>query len=214
MEHVVRSTSWRACFGAETRPYGTGSRVAHIEVTQEELTAGAFPPVCAKTGKTTQAVVDLRVVIMPRWSRLLLLLGVLPWFIARPVIGQGFIARIPLTEDLVARVTKSRADLTAAMLGGVFATIIGSFVPRDDLQVAFVGLGFLIVVGSVTALILGERDYGIDIRPTTWETVMLRRIHPRFRDALVRGDLTINEPSVGAIVADAQASAQAADPWG
>ena len=156
-----------------------------------------FPPVCAKTGKTTQAVVDLRVVIMPRWSRLLLLLGVLPWFIARPVIGQGFIARIPLTEDLVARVTKSRADLTAAMLGGVFATIIGSIVPRDDLQVAFVGLGFLIVVGSVTALILGERDYGIDIRPTTWETVMLRRIHPRFRDALVRGDLTINEPSVG-----------------
>ena len=187
--------------------------MAQIEVTEEELIAGSFPPVCAKTGVATPRLVDLRLTIMPRWSRILLVLGVIPWLVARPLLGRKIVARVPLAETLAKRVTRSRADLTASMLGGLLATALGAFAPRDDLQVSLVGAGFLIVVGSVVALVLGERDYGIDLRPTPWETVTMRRIHARFRDALVRGDATIDQTSVEEIITTAQAASARPDPW-
>lgn len=187
--------------------------MAHIEVTEEELIAGSFPPICAKTGEPTPRLVDVKLVIMPRWSRLLLVLAVVPWLLARPFLGRTVVARLPLTDELAARMTKSRADLVAAMLGGLMATALGAFIPNDQLQVALVGVGFLLVIGTVVALVLGERDYGIDLRATPWDTVMLRRIHPRFRDALVRGEAHINEPTVREVIEQAQAAATAPDPW-
>ena len=150
---------------------------------------------------------------MPRWSRVLLVLGVAPWFLARPLIGRRVLVRIPLAESLADRIAKSRADLVAVMAGGLFATIAGAFIPRDDLQVALVAAGFLIVTGSLVALVMGERDYGVDLRPTAWGTVTLRRIHPRFRDALVRGDVAIGTPSIGEIVSSAAVRATVGDPW-
>ena len=187
--------------------------MAHIEVTEEELATGRFPPVCAKTGEPTTTRADLSITIMPRWSRILLVLGVLPWFVARPLIGRRLEAKVPLLDSLASRRARSRADLVAAMFGGLLATAFGSLIPRDDLQVGLVGVGFVIVVGTVVALAYGERDYGVDLRPTPWDTVEMRRIHPRFRDALVRGQLPIGEPSVGEIVTSAQAASQAPDPW-
>ena len=104
--------------------------MAHIEVTEEELTTGRFPPVCAKTGEPTTTLADLSITIMPRWSRLLLVLGVVPWFIARPLIGRRLDARVPLLESLERRRARSRADLVAAMFGGLLATAFGSLIPR------------------------------------------------------------------------------------
>jgi len=143
----------------------------------------------------------------------LLVLSVVPWFLARPFVGRTILAKLSLAQTLAQRVSKSRADLVAAMLGGLMATALGAFIPQDELQVAYVGVGFLLVVGTVVALVLGERYYGIYLRPTPWETVQMRRIHPRFRDALVRGVATINEPSIAEIVTTAQEAAVAADPW-
>ena len=151
---------------------------------------------------------------MPRWCRLLLVLGVVPWFLARPFLGHTVTARVPLAEDLAKRVSKSRSDLAAAMLGGLLVTVTGAFIPRDDLQVGLVAVGFLIVTGSLVALVMGERDYGIDLRPTPWETVMMRRIHPKFRDALVRGKAHIGQASVEEIIEAGRTAAQSPDPWG
>ncbi len=187
--------------------------MAQIEVTEEELITGSFPPVCAKTGKSTTRIVDVPITVMPRWSRVLVVLGVIPWLFARPLIGRKIVARLPLAESLPDRVTKSRVDLTAAMLGGILATTLGAFVPQDELQVSLVAVGFLIVVGSMLALILGERDYGIDLRPTRWETSIMRRVHGRFRDALVRGDARIGPPTVEDMITTAGAAAVAPDPW-
>lgn len=187
--------------------------MAHIEVTEEELVEGRFPPVCAKTGEPTETVAEIPLTIMPRWSRILLVLGVVPWFVARPFIGRRIVARLPLAEKLVKRRTRSRADLVSAMFGGLLATALGSLIPRDELQVALVGVGFVIVIATVVALVMGERDYGVDVRPTPWETVTLQRVHPRFRDALVRGDLPIGSPSVGEIIESARAASSTPDPW-
>lgn len=187
--------------------------MAHIEVTEEELVEGRFPPVCAKTGEPTDSTVEIQLTIMPRWTRLLLVLGIVPWFVARPFLGRKVVARLPLSETLVRRRTRSRADLVSAMFGGLLATALGSLIPRDDLQVALVGVGFLIVIATVVALALGERDYGVEVRPTAWGTITLRRIHPRLRDALVRGDLPMGSPSVGEIIDAARAAASTPDPW-
>ena len=219
-EHVRRRlkslTAKRRCILAA--PIGSrrarNLNVAHIEVTEEELIAGSFPLICAKTGEPTGRLVELAITIMPKWSRVLLVLGVLPWFIARPFAGRKIVARIPLQDDLAEKVGRSRSDLVAALFGGLVATMMGFFIPRDDLQVGLVAAGFLIVVGSLVALAMAERDYGIDLRPTKWETVVMRRIHGRFRDALVRGDVRINESSVEEIINTAHAAIAAPDPWG
>ena len=63
------------------------------------------------------------------------------------------------------------------------------------------------------ALILRERDCGIDLFPTPWETIIVRRVHGRFRNALVRGDVRIGQPTVEDMLATARVAAIAPDPW-
>ncbi|WP_165491909.1 hypothetical protein [Egibacter rhizosphaerae] len=149
-----------------------------VRVPRDDFTGGALPPVCVRTGVDAEATVPSRATRVPLWIWPLLAFGLIPFFIAlfftlRVVEGSVPLARHHSDEIALLR--------QAARLGAA----VGALALFVWLLTQWAPFALLGVAALATALVvwLARRDR----EPTAalrGEEVVLRGVHPRFRDAV------------------------------
>ena len=189
--------------------------LATIEVTRHQLESGAFPPVCALTGADTSELVTLSLTAMPRRSGALLAAGVVPWLVARAFIARRLQARIPMEPVAARSAARDRSALLVGLLAGIVLTGAGVTVPADGPQLTLAFLGLLIGGGCLVALIWGMRDRRIRAARTAWDSVVLKGVHPRFRDAIAAGVPVATTRPITDLIAEAadRRLRESIDPW-
>lgn len=188
-------------------PEETG-RMARVEVTEHELKTGSFPPVCAKTGEETTNLVEMEVPFPPRWLRHV------SRFLRPSRFGRTVVAQVPLSQPIIELRKRQHADLIAAGAGGTLAAIVGLFIPIDGIQVALVAVGLILAAGAQFVLAGWRRDSRIKFIPTSFDTVVMDRVHPQFRDALAAGGPRLTAPTPEQLEAMAERKQHPdPDPW-
>lgn len=77
--------------------------MASALVGREALWYGDLPPVCVKTGEPADGDVAVRFSHVPPWTFLLLLAGILPFFVALLFVPERIPGRLPITVATVDR---------------------------------------------------------------------------------------------------------------
>jgi len=154
--------------------------VADALVSRERLWYGHLPKVCIKTGEPAAQTVKVSFERTPPWTFLLLLAGVLPFFIAALFVRERITGRLPVTLPVVERyhAHKKRVWLGwgVALLGLVLVIVAESV-----WLLIVVAAGVLLVVVSEARRTAGWVT-GVAVRGTPF--VELRRVHPAFAAAV------------------------------
>lgn len=167
---------------------GQGAAVAKALVSRERLWYGDLPAVCVKTGMPADRSVPFRSERLPPWTFLLLLAGLVPFFIAALFVRERVEGRLPITARAYERYRGHRRPLRAGWgltLGGVAAAALAT-------EPWFL---VLTAVGVLTVLVAEFRRSGdwfdaVPVRGTPF--VELRRVHPAFVDAVATDTTSVS----------------------
>jgi hypothetical protein len=135
--------------------------VARASATIEDLKAGRLPPICAKTGEPADGSVPIEFTSTPGWTLILLLFGIIPFFIAHAFSTVRVVGLVPMSD--VARRRKRAFDkasvgfllLSVAVLAIGFAThravvLTGAAMVIATAIFVFFGVPFVLPSGEVS----------------------------------------------------------------
>ena len=161
--------------------------MARVEITEEELYAGLFPKLCAKTGEPTTNVEVTRIRLPHPLSLLLLFPAIVPYLIYRFLLAPRASVGIPLSRSVQDLRRRQYRYLILTGAAGSAIAASGFFLPVGAGRViAFAG-GLLISLVAQIGLVASRRESTVGIARTRDATIVVDRIHPRFRDALAHG---------------------------
>ncbi len=161
--------------------------MARVEITEDELVAGSFPPVCAKSGEPTHHLVAMDIRLPHPMTRWLVVAGIIPYFVWRQLFAHRVAAKIPLSQALIELRRRQHALLLVAAAGGTAAAGIGTALPGGSTRAAMIVTGLVVAVGAHMVLAGWRRETTIRFTATRYGTVVVDRIHPTFRSALAAG---------------------------
>jgi hypothetical protein len=121
----------------------------------------APPPLCLKTGQPTEGNVQQKVfTTAPSWTLGLIVLGLIPFVIARAAAGDRITMQIPRYK---ASMKASGWYQWVALLGGIVG-IVGATIGsgNSNALVALVGVG--VIVGSIGLAIWKTNENNVGIR--------------------------------------------------
>ena len=162
--------------------------MARVEVTVEELEAGDFPPVCAKTGDTTAHYLEIDGRIVRPSARWLLLAGLLPYVVYRLWLARPVQARIPMNPAFLELQQRHRRPLRVLGAMGIAVGTIGIAIGPSRLALAVIAGGLLTTALSLTVLYSRLREEHVSFTRTGEGTVEVQGVHAKFRDALANGE--------------------------
>lgn len=145
----------------------------------DDLRSGLLPSICAKTGVPETSRTEYTFVSVPRWTWVLLLFGILPFFIARSLAGVKVTGLVPLSHEATRRMRRTQFLLAALIVPGL-ALVVGAAVASAP-TLAWIGAG-LMLAGAV-AWMIGWRMAWVGGRQRS-EWMWLYRVHPSFARAL------------------------------
>jgi hypothetical protein len=154
--------------------------VAEVRLRREELRLGALPAVCVRTGRPADGTIEVTFGWLPPWTFLLLLAGIVPFFVAALLLRERIPGELPVTRQVVERYHGTARPWWLGWAVVVVALGVRSWLGRPAGLVALgVGLG-LVALGLV------RRSNGwvtaVPVRGTPF--VELRRVHPAFAAAV------------------------------
>jgi len=161
--------------------------MARVEITKRELDTGLFPAICAKSGEPTDNIVEIDVRLPHPRTRWLLLPGVLPYFVYRLAFARHVTARVPLSTAILELRNREHVRLVGIGVVGTTTAAGGLLAPAGFLRVTTLTAGLLIAVIIQAVLATWRREAHIRFIRTSYDTIILERIHPAFRDALATG---------------------------
>jgi hypothetical protein len=139
-----------------------------------DLKLGRLPQRCLVTGEPTGNLVTRRLHVVPSWTWLLLLAGLLPAAVVQAVVGDDVRARLPVAPRVMAE-RRRRLGIAGGLAGAALMVTVAA--AATELPVLlWVSLGLAVgAVGVAVAakLALPGAGYGIH-RQTLW----LTRVHP------------------------------------
>lgn len=140
----------------------------------------ALPAVCVKTGVPTEEVASVRGSASPQWTGVLVLFSFLAWVVALFMTGRRYALVVPLREDVFRRHRALGRASVAQVVAGLALGILTS------LQDSLMAMGFLVVaVGGVVLGLVNEWVNSFGVRLSPDGALVLTRVHPRFRDAVL-----------------------------
>ena len=155
--------------------------MARASLPSSAAESGALPPICARTGQPADCLLAVRAKARAGWTWWLLVLGVLPFLVAR-YLAQEVTIQVPCTERVVHQLEHLHLARLLALLGMVafagFGLVTGCR-PAAFAAIAFLGTAALL--GAVQA----ARSVRARLDPSA-RTVVLSGVHPSFRDAVDR----------------------------
>jgi hypothetical protein len=154
--------------------------VPSVQVSATVSTPVALPAICVKTGLPTEDVAAVRGSASPQWTGVMIFFGFLAWVIALFMTGRRYALVVPLREDVFRR---HRALGRASVVQVVVGLLVGVAMALSDSPVA---VGFLAVaVGGVVLGLVNEWVNSFGVRLSPDGALVLTRVHPRFRDAVL-----------------------------
>lgn len=167
--------------------------VARVTIPVEQFAAGRYPPVCAKTGGTTQSMSRVDATSAARWTSWMLIAGFFAYALARSHSEQerkveGFVPLHPSVHERL--VWLLRAKRVLGWLAIVFlplGVVLAGRAPDRSVGAVIalpIAAGTCAVLYLVLALIGWVRAPGVDLsQDRQWVT--LKGVHPEFAAAVV-----------------------------
>lgn len=180
--------------------------MARVEITRHELQSGALPPVCAKSGEPTDHYVAIPVPIPHPRVKLLLLVGVVPYFVWRRFFARRILARLPLSRPMIDLHRRQHGMLVGVATLATLAAAGGLLLPDQQLRLAVTGAGAAAALVVHAMLFVWHRDARVRFATTRDGTIVLQGIHPAFRAALATGQ---RSPRPGPMQSDDPAAPRA-----
>jgi hypothetical protein len=153
--------------------------MAGVRVTGATFVDKRLPPVCVKTGRPASMWRQVTAVHTPPWIVVLLLFGVLPYFIAYACSQQKLRGWVPVSAGVLAR--------RRAGFGAIFAAGVGAAVTVMVIQIIGRPLTVLLLAWLAAAVMAGvwiAVESGVEARLNPSDrSVTLRWTHPRFAKA-------------------------------
>lgn len=161
-----------------------------------DLKSGRLPAVCVKTGQRADASVKFRIVTLPRWGYLLLILlctgiGTLPVIIIMRAVSRSEGGRLPYLRPAANRIRLWRWIAAGTFVGIpvlLFAALLS--LGGDTTVAALVWSAFLadllaaIVIQYLVIPQVGPNGYVHESGYPQGRWVELRRVHPAFAAAM------------------------------
>jgi hypothetical protein len=149
--------------------------MAEVRFHNSQLSAQAFPDVCAKSGEPAAGRIKMTLAWAPPWAAIFILFGVLPFIIVYYLAGKRVKFQVPAAQRFVTRRSIGRFVLWAGFLGGLallgYGAAEGSGAAAGyGVLIAFLGL----LVGSIwmnAGWIRGRLDD---------QLVILKKVDPTF----------------------------------
>jgi hypothetical protein len=141
--------------------------------------AGALPPLCARSGGATSRFRAVQAKARAGWTWWLLPLGVVPFLVVRHFALEVTVL-VPLSERIERRLDRLRVGGVIALLQAVLLIALGTL---DAHRAALLlGVAFLLValLFRATGAALSVR---VQVDPSA-RAVLLTGVHPAFRDAV------------------------------
>ena len=135
-----------------------------------------LPHICLRTGQPSGGMVRKRkIVTAPAWTAILVVLGALPYILARTAVGENITFYVPESPEnrkqrrlMVAAAFALAIVGTVVMVGGMFAESNPTFL-----------LGLAVIISAVPLSIWNVRAHSIGVRMKHQDpTVRLKRVHP------------------------------------
>jgi hypothetical protein len=124
--------------------------MAHTAAKVRDVEAGNLPRVCAKTGETADALLDVEFTSTPGWTWILLLFGIFPFLIARYFATDRVVGRVPMSDGAL-RTARWAQWGTWGFLGLGVALFLLAIPTESDLVAQ---LGISTFVGGIIFFIL------------------------------------------------------------
>ena len=154
-----------------------------VAVREVDFTDGRLPSVCVKTGVRADRKLGMTVRRVPGWIYLLLLCGVVPFFIAWWFGATSSHGVVPIAAEPLHRIRRAKVTDLALFAVAVGLIAAGSWIAAFaalGLLVLLVGLGWLMIVvpwlGIRAAIVVDDVRFG--------RCIILARVHPAFGRAV------------------------------
>lgn len=151
-----------------------------VQVSTTVSTRLALPAICVKTGVPTEDVAAVRGSASPQWTGVMIFFGFLAWVVALFMTGRRYALVVPLRQDVFRRHRDLGLTSVAAVVAGLLLGLV-TFSAEGLYAVWFLGMaGCGVVLGLVNEWV---NSFGVRLSPDG--ALVLTRVHPRFRDAVL-----------------------------
>lgn len=157
----------------------------------------ALPNRCMVTGELTSHSFPLRIFWQPRWVKYLVLLFVIPYLIASPIVGRYAEIKAPLASRIlkqhirIVRIGFVIMVISAGLFFGPIVLVISGLAPSSIGNL--MPLGFF--GGLVGFLIAARRPYNMKIVEIVGDLLVLRKVHPGFMQVLPMAEVKEAAPN-------------------
>jgi hypothetical protein len=158
--------------------------MATVAVRIEDFKAGTLPRVCVKTGAPAVANPDLTANRELGWTWILLLFGILPFFIARAYAGHRVKGFVPMSRRALRRARLFDLVTAVAFVLGIALAVAGAAVGQPWLTWSGVVLFGLAVLATVFGTWFAWPSAVLDDEGA----VLLSFVHPDFAGAVLRSE--------------------------
>jgi hypothetical protein len=154
--------------------------MARVTVRVDDLEHGFLPAVCAKTGVPCDTTVRAQWHVVPGWTWVLFVFGIVPFLIARVVAGERVEAPLPVTTKVFTRQRWASRAALVLLLGGI-GSLVGAVLEGSAL-IAWAGVACL--GGAAVGAWLSERWWVGLVSTRRRSSVTMTRVHRNFARAV------------------------------
>jgi hypothetical protein len=155
--------------------------VSAVPVPVNALESGDFPPLCVKTAVPTNLKIQTTLSRTPGWTWVLLLFGILPFFLVQVLASEKVPVRLPVSEEAWAR-ARAANRFSLGVLGAIVVAVALLLVPAFRIELLGWLIAILIVVEIVAVVMWNWQWVGLARGQHRGELV-LTRVHRDFARA-------------------------------
>ena len=165
--------------------------MARVAARVADLEAGTLPPVCAKTGTSSDGQVKIRFSSAPAWTWILLFFGIFPFLIAQYFATVHVDGLLPLSD-----VAQRRVKILNRVFVGLAILALGVILLGFLTESNFVLVGLAMLVAAIVILAIGQ-SFVLPGGQVSGEWVWLSFVDERFAAELDRFYGRSAEPVTG-----------------
>ena len=154
-----------------------------VAITTVEKHPVLLPSVCVKTGEPTDDMLRLRGSAAPEWTTVMILFGLFAWIVAQTMSSRRYNLVLPFDSAVLRRYRKWGRVAWSCVGLGLVLTVVAALMGRDD---AFVMMAVSVL--GVIVWLANEWANSVGVRLSREGNLVLTRVHPRFRAAVLEGD--------------------------
>ena len=145
-----------------------------VAVSLDAFDEGAFPSVCVRTGQVATTDMHIQMTYTPRWVLVMLLFGILPYFVAAYFATRRRAGILPVSDEFVLQMRRSWT-----VMWGAFALAVALFVLAyaTESPAAAWAAGAASLVWAAAVVYRSSTAVRGDLLD---DMIVLRNAHPRF----------------------------------